>query len=273
MARVASTMILLQKNNMEYQKLVKQHYKEEAEKNTISLTSTMADVNTRRLEIEHLASYLKSGKKCLEIGCGNGASSIKKKKKVKVDLLATDFSTDMIAMAKKQSIKGIKGKIKFQEQDVLTLNHKKEFDFIFTERCIINLLNWNDQKKALENMALALKANGKLIILEAFNDGLEELNKCREELGLDAVGPAYHNFYLDKEPVINHLKDQGLKFVEENNFLSSYFFGSRALYPAIAKANKKEIKYNSAFVNFFAMIPSMGNYSQLKILVFKKSAK
>ena len=264
-------MILLKKNNMEYQKLVKQHYKEEADKSKLSLASTMADLNTRHLEIENLSSYLKSGKKCLEIGCGNGASSIEISKKVKVDLLATDFSEDMIVMAKKQSTKGVKGKIKFQEQDVLSLKYNKVFDFIFTERCIINLLNWEDQKKALKNMASALKNGGKLILLEAFNDGLNELNSCREELGLDHVGPAYHNFYLDKEPVIDYLKGQGLKFIEENNFLSTYFFGSRALYPAIAKANKKEIKYNSVFVKFFSMMPAIGNYSQLKILVFQKS--
>src|SRR5688500_7666678 len=131
---------------MEYQKLVKKHYKEEAKKNNLSLTSTMADVSTRRLEMENIISYLKPGKKVLEIGCGNGSASIEISKKVKLDLLATEFSEDMIALAKKQPTKGIKGKVKFEEQDVLKLNYEKAFDVVFTERCIINLLNWEDQK-------------------------------------------------------------------------------------------------------------------------------
>ncbi len=255
---------------MEYRKLVKEHYKKEAKENNLSLTSTMADVSTRRLEMEAILSYLKSSKKCLEIGCGNGSASVEISKKIKLDLLATDFSEDMIALAKQQPTKGVKGKIAFAQLDVLDLNYQKKFDVVFTERCIINLLNWDDQKKALKNMAAALKTGGHLLLLEAFNDGLEELNKARADLGLEPNKPAYHNFYLDKDAVIGHLKTEGLKFVEENNFLSSYFFGSRVLYPAIAKANKKEITYNSAFAKYFSLMPALGNYSQIKLLVFKK---
>jgi len=255
---------------MEYQKLVKEHYKKEAKENNLSLTSTMADVSTRRLEIENIISYLKNGKKVLEIGCGNGSASIEISKKVKLDLTATDFSQDMIALARKQPIKGVKGKIKFQEEDVLKLKYDKVFDVVFTERCIINLLTWEDQKKALSNMARALKKGGILILVEAFQDGLDELNYARKDVGLEPIGPAYHNFYLNKDSVIKHTKEQGLTFVEENNFLSTYFLGSRVLYPAIAKANKVPIQYNTSFAKFFSLLPSFGNYSQIKIVLFKK---
>lgn len=255
---------------MEYQKLVKEHYKKEAKENNLSLTSTMADVSTRRLEIENILLYLKPGKKCLEVGCGNGAASIEISKKIKLDLTATDFSSDMIALAKKQSTKGIKGKIVFKEEDVLKINYDKEFDVVFTERCIINLLNWEDQKMALKNMATALKKGGILFLVEAFQDGLDELNNARKDLGLDQIGPAYHNFYLNKEKVIEYLKGEQLHIAQENNFLSSYFFGSRVLYPALAKLAQKEITYNSAFARYFSLLPSLGNYSQIKILAFKK---
>lgn len=256
---------------MEYQKLVKEHYKEEAKKSSLSLTSTMADVSTRRLEIEHLVSYLKPGATCLEVGCGNGAASIEISAAKKINLTGMDFSKDMIDLAKKQPTAKIKGKIAFEHKDVLELDYRGAFDVVFTERCIINLLNWEDQKKALKNMARALKKGGRLLLLEAFEDGLEELNRARQDVGLEPNAPAYHNFYLHKDAVIAFAKENGLQHTEENNFLSSYFFGSRVLYPALAKANKKEIAYNSAFAKYFSLLPALGNYSQIKILVFKKT--
>jgi ubiquinone/menaquinone biosynthesis C-methylase UbiE len=255
---------------MEYQKLVKKHYKQEAENNKLCLSCTMEDSNTRQLEIKNIISYLKNSTKFLEVGCCNDSASIEISKAKKLDLTCIDFSEDMIDLAKQQITKGIKGQIKFLEEDVLKLKYDNVFDVVFTERCIINLLNWDDQKDALKNMSGTLKVGGYLILLEAFNDGLEELNKSREELGLEANNPAYHNFYLNKDLVIEYLEKNNLKFIEENNFLSSYFFGSRVIYPALAKANKKDIKYNSSFVKFFSALPAFGNYSQIKILLFKK---
>ena len=120
-------------------------------------------------------------------------------------------------------------------------------------------------------MSKALKGGGRLILLEAFSDGLESLNKARQEVGLDAVPPAYHNLHLKKELVIPHLASCGLEFAEENNFLSSHYFGSRVLYPALARVANKEIVPNGSFDQFFANLPPIGNFSHIKILVFKKS--
>ncbi|MGD0976826.1 MAG: class I SAM-dependent methyltransferase [Minisyncoccia bacterium] len=257
-------------NRKNYTILIKEHYKKEAEEHGLASTSTMADLMTRRLEIVNISSYLKDEEKCLEVGCGNGSGSIEILKTKKIDLTCIDFSRDLITLAQKQSTKNIKGKIKFQERDILKLQDKNKYDCVFTERCIINLLNWNDQKKALKNIAGVLKKGGRLILLEAFKDGLDSLNKAREEIGLAAIPPAYHNLLLDKISVSKYLVSQGMRFVEENNFLSSHYFGSRILYPALAKAVSKEIIYNSTFADFFASLPPHGNFAHIKILIFKK---
>ncbi len=253
-----------------YRNLVKKHYKKEAKEHGQALSSTMADLTTRRLEIENIVSYLKDGEKILEVGCGNGGGSIEISKVKKIDLTCIDFSHELIELALKQSTKGVRGKIKFQEQDILMLNIKNKFDSVFTERCIINLMNWEDQKKSLKNMSGALRKGGKLILLEAYKDGLGELNRAREEIGLSLIPPAYHNLHLDKNLVTDFLGKEKLKFVEENNFLSSHYFGSRILYPALARVANKEVVYNSAFSSFFASLPPCGNYAHIKILVFKK---
>lgn len=254
----------------DYRKLIHEHYRKEAKTQGISATATMRDATTRRAEVGELLSYLKNGDTCLEVGCGNGVASVEIGIRRKLAMTCIDFSPELIALAKQQPTKGVKGSIAFKEQDVLKLEEKGVYSTVFTERCIINLLDWEDQKEALRRMARALKKKGRLILLEAYKDGNAELNKARIEIGLQEIPPAYHNLHLDKEKVIQYLKTQGLDLKEENNFLSTYYFGTRVLYPALAKLGGKETNYNSAFGNFFAHLPPVGNYSHIKILAFIK---
>lgn len=254
----------------DYRKLVKEHYRKEATAEGMSGASTMHDATTRQAEIAELLSYLRTGDSCLEVGCGNGSASVEIGTRKKLSMTCIDFSPELITLAKKRPTKGVRGSIQFKQQDILTLDDRARYHVVFTERCIINLLDWNDQKEALRRMAIALKKNGRLVLLEAYKDGNQELNRARREIGLKEIPPAYHNLHLEKERVIEYLSTQGLSFNEENNFLSTYYYGSRVLYPALAKTAKKGVVYNSAFGNFFAHLPPVGNYSHIKILTFIK---
>jgi len=256
--------------NKNYKEIVDKHYKDEAKNRKLSLSSTMPDLNIRRLEIENIVKYLDDNVDCLEVGCGNGAASIEISRRKKLNLLSVDGNDEMIDLAKQQSTDGIKGKIEFSQKDVLNINELSSFDTVFSIRCIINLMKWEDQKKALTNMANAVKKMGKLIILEAFSDGLTELNQARKEFGLDSIPPAFHNLHLKKELVIQHLENQGLNLIAEDNFLSSYYFGSRVIYPVLAKANNQELVKNSKIDSFFSNFPPYGNFSHIKILEFRK---
>jgi len=254
----------------DYKSLVSEHYKKQAEEHNFALTSTMPDQNIRKKEIENILKYLNDGEKCLEIGCGNGAASTMISKIRSLNLLSIDSTKEMIELANQQSQKEVKGELSFKHQSILDLDEKQEFDSVFTIRCIINLMNWEDQKLALENMSKRVKNNGKLILLEAFSDGLEELNQARKEMGLESISPAYHNLYLKKEKVIEFLSKNNFELLEENNFLSTYYFGTRVIYPALAKANKVDMVFNSKIDSFFSHFPPYGNFAHIKILVFKK---
>jgi ubiquinone/menaquinone biosynthesis C-methylase UbiE len=260
---------MAQKGN-DYRKLVREHYRKEAETQGISATATMRDTITRKAEVGELLSYLRNGDRCLEVGCGNGVASVEIAKMRKLKMTCIDFSSELIALAKKQHTKGIKGTIEFKEQDILKLEDKNRYDVVFTERCIINLLDWEDQKESLHRMARALKKGGRLILLEAYKDGNEELNRARAEIGLPEIPPAYHNLHLEKRKVIECLAADKLSLIDENKFLSTYYFGTRVLYPALAKLGGKDVVYNSAFGNFFAHLPPVGNYAHIQILAFKK---
>jgi len=255
----------------DYRDLVTKRYFEEAQQSELSLKSTMPDSNTRRLEIENILKYINENDSCLEIGCGNGAASIEISKIKTLDLTSIDDNEEMIKLAKKQPSNEIKGKIQFQRLNVLNLEFQETHDTIFSIRCLVNLMIWEDQKKALQKMAKAVKKGGKLILLEAFSDGLDELNQARKELGLENIPPAYHNLHLNKELVIPHLQENNMNLIKEDNFLSSYYFGSRILYPALAKANNVEIVKNSKIDKFFSYFTPIGNFSHIKILAFQKN--
>lgn len=255
----------------DYRDLVTKRYFEEAQQRELSLKSTMPDSNTRRLEIENILKYINENDSCLEIGCGNGAASIEISKIKTLDLTSIDDNEEMIKLAKKQPTNEIKGKIQFQRLNVLNLEFQVTHDTIFSIRCLVNLMIWEDQKKALQKMAKAVKKGGKLILLEAFSDGLDELNQARKELGLENIPPAYHNLHLNKELVIPHLQENNMYLIKEDNFLSSYYFGSRILYPALAKANNVEIVKNSKIDKFFSYFAPIGNFSHIKILAFQKN--
>lgn len=255
----------------DYRDLVTKRYFEEAQQRELSLKSTMPDSNTRRLEIENILKYINENDSCIEIGCGNGAASIEISKIKTLDLTSIDDNEEMIKLAKKQPTNEIKGKIQFQRLNVLNLDFQETHDTIFSIRCIVNLMIWEDQKKALQKMAKAVKKGGKLILLEAFSDGLDELNQERKELGLENIPPAYHNLHLNKELVIPHLQENNMNLIKEDNFLSSYYFGSRILYPALAKANNVEIVKNSKIDKFFSYFAPIGNFSHIKILAFQKN--
>ena len=255
----------------DYRDLVTKRYFEEAQQRELSLKSTMPDSNTRRLEIENILKYINENDSCIEIGCGNGAASIEISKIKTLDLTSIDDNEEMIKLAKKQPTNEIKGKIQFQRLNVLNLDFQETHDTIFSIRCLVNLMIWEDQKKALQKMAKAVKKGGKLILLEAFSDGLDELNQARKELGLENIPPAYHNLHLNKELVIPHLQENNMNLIKEDNFLSSYYFGSRILYPALAKANNIEIVKNSKIDKFFSYFAPIGNFSHIKILAFQKN--
>jgi len=253
------------------------HYENEAKNKSFSSKSTMQDQFIRQLEIGKISQLLKevlenNSEKIIEIGCGNGHTIQKLSKKIKAEFVGIDVNKEMIKIAKKNSKKNT-----FMVDDIInTKIPKNSFDVVFTERCLINLADWKTQKKALKNIFSILRSKGKFIMLEAFDDGLIDLNKARKSLGLDKINPAWHNYYFNKKKLENYVKPifqdyfSNSSKIKFDNFLSSYYFGSRVLYPSLIQ-NKTKLTYNNKFIDFFSFIPSYGNYSPLQCCVLEKN--
>jgi len=110
-------------------------------------------------------------------------------------------------------------------------------------------------------------------MLESFIDGLSNMNRARKEVGLKEIPEPAHDLFFDKEKVLEFAKGK-FKFVKEDNFLSTYYFGARVLYPALLSlTTKKEPGYDSSFNSFFRELPAFGNHSAIRILLFRKSKR
>jgi ubiquinone/menaquinone biosynthesis C-methylase UbiE len=244
-------------------------YKSEADKHGEAGTATIQDMRTRLLEVEAIAGYIRPGMRVLEIGCGNGYTAQQLVERFDIELSAFDFSPDLIAVAQRRDLSAAKGRASFAQGDVLALEAVADYDLAFTERVLQNLLDWPAQQRALGHIIRALKPGGLFVMEECFWSGLNTLNAARAELDLPAIPESWHNLFFHDDQVIAALAGMGAELIDDNRFLSGYYFGSRVLLPALLPAGKTA---GSASVlnDYFCALPPAGNFSPMKILAFRK---
>ena len=263
--------------------IIQSHYKIQAEKHKDSSTSTMEDTIIRQKELESIFSFFNLrevrvvASKVLEIGCGNGyALQQLAETYPHTSFHGMDFSHDLLAIAEKRKISNGS----FSQGDIRKLTFEDaSVDVVYTERCLINLLSWEDQQKGLAEIHRVLKKGGFYFMVESFTDGFDNLNKARTELGLNNIPVAHHNLYFNKEsfgefvkPLFSIVDPSSLGTVEntalQSNFLSSHYFSARVLHPLLTKGDPN-LK-NTELVKFFSFLPPSGNYAPIQAHILQK---
>jgi SAM-dependent methyltransferase len=246
-----------------------EHYKSQADQHGPDGASTIQDIRTREIEIEALFDYISDGYRVLEVGCGNGfvAKAIIERFDIKLD--AIDFSPEMITIARGQKFDKLRGTATFACTDILSFESRPIYDLVFTERCLQNLCTWDQQKKALSNIAESIKPDGQFVMLESFWTGLNKLNQAREELDLPKIDPPWHNLFFDEKATIEYLASLNCVYVDQNTLLSGYYFGSRVILPAIYPKGKT-LSSQSALNDYFCCFPPYGDFCPMKIVRFRK---
>lgn len=254
--------------------LIKRHYEEEAKKWRGLPQSTMEDLIIRKKEWEVIESvcnyFIASIPKILDVGCGNGYTLSRLSNQFKhYRFIGMDASEELLKIAVNRKLNNCTFKIGdcrlIHEQD-------NSIDLTFTERCLINLVSWEDQKFALNEIHRILKPKGKYLMIECFDDGLRNNNLARKQCGLPELHESKYNTYINKEEFLNFINDK-FKVVGENypffistNYFSSHYFVARVLHPLLTKSNIK----NSEFVKFFSELQPMGNYAPLQVYILEK---
>lgn len=237
----------------------------------LELKAGTKDINAKTMEMEAISKYISDGMKILDVGCGNGISAITIAKRYAVQIKAFDYAEKMIESAKKSLAgKNLKGEIQFFVDGVKGLNNiSDKFDLVYTERVLINLPSWDEQKVAIQNILNLLKQNGLYIMCENSYDALQRLNSLRLQVGLQEIDPPWHNRYICENEVENlHLEGAILEKVEK--FSSTYYFISRVINAWMAKEEGKEPAYDSPLNKLALKLPPMGDVGQTKIWVWRK---
>ncbi|HXW91050.1 MAG TPA: class I SAM-dependent methyltransferase [Terriglobales bacterium] len=260
--------------------LIRTHYETVAKQHGASPRSTMEDDFVRAKEIDCIVNFYHFIKEkashqlnILEIGCGNGyALEVLSSLDASDKFWGVDFSPELLSIARGRQLPSCT----FIQTDARALDAEREFfDCAYTERCLINILNFDEQLEAMRQIAKVLKPRAYYLMIEGFADGLRNYNKARSECGLPDVKEAHHNRNFEKAEIFTKVGDlfevidgsQLGEFSIPFNFLSSYYFIARVLYPALTKG---EVVRNSEVAKFFSFLPPIGNYSTIQAYVLQK---
>ena len=182
---------------------MKDHIKETWERQAIlykeSHWASWGDNFAIALEIENIAQYIKENDNVLDVGCANGYSTFEQLKRKNIKIHGVDFSESMISFAESRRKQISNNNISFSVNDVRKLNlPDNTFDLTYTTRVIINLPNWDDQIKGIEECIRVTKRGGIIILSEAFWEPLALLNSMRSLKNLTPLIEHDFNKYLKK---------------------------------------------------------------------------
>lgn len=217
------------------------------------------DILEEELEKKELIKIMSDNKKILDLGCGNGRTTIFLAKKFpKSKFIGIDFIQEMIEVANVDKQKEKLENVDFILDSATNLSlggkFKEQFDIILTKRLLINL-HGNLKNNAIQNIYKMLKKDGKYIMIECFKEPLKKINNIRSKISLEVIKEHKFNEYLNEE-FLNSIKKYF--FIEEKiDFESHYYFISR-IYNAylskekidyLAPINKLSVELSNKGVN------------------------
>jgi len=248
------------------EKSIKQFWDEQAEAFQESDLATAPDHYYREMEVGRILSHLSDGEAILDVGCGNGYSTLRFSKALPSSrIIGIDYSESMIRHAKGALAKSdLASRIEFLVSNVLSLTldpsiNNKRFDTIISERCLINLQNWEEQRTALLQMKELMNRGGRIVLTENTQEGLANLNSLRGQFGLPSIAVRWHNSYLPQKTLEDFLPEHfAVEAVE--NIGNLYYIISRVVYAKLAALEGKEPKYLHPINEIASQLPSLADY-------------
>lgn len=250
------------------QQEVKKFWEDQAKRFKESPLATAPDVYYRELEIQSILAHLKNGASVLDVGCGNGFSTFAFARQLPhSQFTGVDYSESLITYAlraTKKEKKAVQKRLSFIVGDVLSLGsvpalRGKKFDYIVSERCLINLVNWQEQAHALLEMKKLLKKGGHIILTENTQEGLARLNGLRKQFDLPAITVRWHNYYMPEKKLLPFMKKH-FKLESTENCGNLYYIVSRVVYAKLAALEGKRPDYLNPINMIAAKLPTLSTY-------------
>lgn len=255
---------------------IKDFWTEQAKLHGKSYAASWSDQYAIDLEIRTLTEWFEDGDHVLDVGCANGYSTLSFVSQKKIVIKGLDYIPGMIEEANKSltDVQGtLAGTASFAVGDITHLTEtENSFDKVVVIRVVINLHDWDTQKKGLRELVRMVKPGGLLLLSEATLQGWQKMNQFRNEWGLTDIPMPPFNQYLDEDKVIAVMKPE-MELVKLDNFASSYYVGTRVLKPLLSQmlggkvnAAAPEMEWN----RWFSQMPSAGDYGTQKLFIFRK---
>ena len=268
---------------------IKKHWQELARTFKTDVNATTKNPYIKFLEIQALAREMRryaadlpARAKVLEVGAGNGQNCLGLAQQfLNYHFTGIDYVPEMIEQAKALQAKDAgNAQCEFLVGDALELRAVVSgvFDIVFTDRCIINLNQWELQKKALAQLAERLRPGGYLLLIENSIQNYARQNDARQMVDLPRRVCAPYNLFLDEALLQPALAECGVDFVGVRNFASLFDI---MLYVLIPASNGGEIDYSHPLLEptmrFCAAIEEKGEnhfgaFGQNPLFVFRKNA-
>ncbi len=247
---------------------IKAFWDSQAKEHGGSDLATNPDTHYRSLEIESIVRAISAMKHdtILDVGCGNGFTTKAIAKAFPVaDITGVDFSHAMLEEAIENNSAP---NIGYVIGNVIGLSREEGldvggYDVVLSSRCLINLANWEEQKVGILEMRKMLVPDGRLILIENVQEGLDNLNDLRGKLGLSKINPPWHNKYLpldETRKFLDGIKGHILTTEYVENIGNFYYLASRVLYAKLCKDQGIEPDYNNPINAIASQMPTMGEY-------------
>jgi len=152
------------------------------------------------------------------------------------------------------------------------------YDFVITDRMLINLNSWSLQRKAISNLISMLKPNGYLILIENFVDLHANQNQLRELIGLPPRVPDAYNKFLSEGDFVSFVENElKLEIILSRNFASLHDI---LLYVLLPHSNFGQVVYDHPVMESITQLlknlpdefsESFGRFGQNNLYVLKRS--
>jgi len=249
---------------------IRQYWDNRASGDT-SAQSTTQDVYLREIEYRVLFDRIlqHDPARVADVGCGDGRTTMR---------LATgspeavfegyDYATAMVANARQSCLTGSVPNVRFAQGDI-THGLPNRFDLIYTTRCLINLPSWQLQMLALRHIHAALDDGGVYLMVENFQEGHDNFNRVREDYGLNGIAVRPHNYFFQRQRLIDFLSPL---FVvqEELNISSTYYLMSRVVYARMCADSGSAPDYFDDHHRLAAALPFAGEFGPVRLLSLRK---
>lgn len=232
---------------------------------------SMYDKHLLNAEIRLILKNITENSKILDAGCGEGEGTLEYARVPGVIVHGADFSETRLKKAASR-LKEIKNVV-LKKVDFLCSSYDidKDYDFIISQRFLINLPDWKEQSRVIAEFMEHLKTGGLYLMLEGSAKGVDKLNILRKALGLEPIPVKWHNVFFDDDILVSFMEERGYPLIKQDH-IGPYFLLTRGIRPLLDESLNWDCDFNLRAANddVKKVLECCEDFSRLKLWVFRK---